>query len=116
MRWDTYMQTFWKDFDTLIATVNSSVSAYGDRTAEDDQKFSLEVDIPGIAPADISVEVKDRKLLIKGTGKRTIDRDYLLPESVDAAAVTASCDLGVLTVTLPKSKASSGRKVEVKVP
>ncbi|WP_125778307.1 Hsp20/alpha crystallin family protein [Antribacter gilvus] len=76
------------------------------------------LDLPGIDPAtDVTVEVEDRKLVVRGErkdqrseeseGRRVREvrfgsfrRVVTLPRTVDAEAVRASYDAGVLTVTI----------------
>ncbi len=96
---------------------------------EDDGNFTVELDLPGIAPDDLDVTVDDGKLTV--TAKRTDaeDRKYLhqerrfgeltrsitLPESVDPESIEAEYVHGVLRVTLTKRPEVQPRKIEIKV-
>lgn len=90
----------------------------------------VELELPGIKEGDISVSVEQDHLVVTGSRSQTGeqkegDRYYAersygefhrvihLPVGVDADKVTASLKDGLLTVTLPKQKKESGRKVKV---
>jgi HSP20 family protein len=94
---------------------------------EDDKGFGIDVDLPGVALADIEVSVSGDKLSIKADRKwakpkgwaafrRPFSEIVLLPENVDSGAITATCSNGVLKVSIPKRPAAVARKVEVKAP
>ena len=89
--------------------------------SEEEDRFILEIDLPGVQREDITLEVRGRTLLIGGTRKiirRTVGarfshiervsgsflRSVPLPAEVDAAGIGASLDKGILTVELPKKK------------
>lgn len=93
--------------------------------------FLVTLDAPGLDKEDIKVEVKDSTLTISGERKReereekpgytryershgTFQRSFTLPETVDAKAVNASYDNGVLKVTLPKTSETPSHTVEIK--
>jgi HSP20 family protein len=102
---------------------------------EQEQHYSLSMDIPGVDSASLDISVDKGVLTIKGS--RTLaqsgaeqpaerysyrervagqwSRSYKLPESVDAEAIGATCELGVLQLTLPKAPKALARRVEVVV-
>ena len=101
--------------------------------SETDKTIEVTADVPGVEPKDISVELHDGVLTIKGEKSAEKDeknKDYhlfertygaferavALPAEVDADKVAANFDKGVLTVTLPKlpGAAEKVRKIEVK--
>jgi HSP20 family protein len=100
--------------------------------AETDDAYVLRADLPGLTPDDVSIELEHRVLTIsgerraedmkEGTGWRRVERSFgkfqrsiTLPEGVDADAVTASFDNGVLSVTIPKPEERRPRKVAIAV-
>lgn len=99
---------------------------------ERDDEYVLQADLPGIPESEVHVEVEDGVLTISGErrseheetkeGYHRVERAYgsfrrslTLPEGVDAEAVAAHVDKGVLTVTIPKPAARVPHKVEVAV-
>ncbi|MDX1810688.1 MAG: Hsp20/alpha crystallin family protein [Gammaproteobacteria bacterium] len=98
---------------------------------EEDDKFVIHADIPGVAPKDIKVNIENGVLTIKGEKKherteseknfRRIERSsgsffrqFSLPETVDPDHISAKSDNGVLELTIPKtSKTKSNREITV---
>jgi len=97
---------------------------------EDEGHIHVRVELPGVAPEDVDVSVSEDRLVISGDKRAeeekagpgwisreshcgSFTRSIPLPEPVDPARVTASCDRGVLTVELAKSPAGTSRKVPV---
>jgi HSP20 family protein len=88
------------------------------------------VELPGIEPAAMRVEVKDDVLTIAGEKKEEtpgkdgrhysaerlygrFERAVRLPVAVDETMVTAAFKNGVLTVTMPKTAAAAGTAIRV---
>jgi HSP20 family protein len=99
---------------------------------ETDEQFVLKADLPGVAESDVSIEVERNVLTIAGERRTeheakkdgyyrieratgTFARSLTLPEGVDAEAVTASFDNGVLEVRIPKPKQAQPRRVQIGV-
>ncbi len=96
---------------------------------ETDDAWNIETELPGVKADDISVDVQGDELTINGEIKererkgvlrrrmRPVGRFELrarVPGSLDADAVEAKTDEGVLTVRIPKSQQSKARQVEVR--
>jgi HSP20 family protein len=87
------------------------------------------IDVPGIDQSDIDVtvernvvEINARRLPLRQEGDEVIvderphgefRRQLFLSESLDPNNLSAQCDRGVLTLTIPVSEASKPRKVSV---
>ncbi len=99
---------------------------------ETDEHFVLRADLPGLSEDDVSIELEDNVLTISGERKAEhedrkegyyrVERAYgnfarslTLPEGVDADAVSASFDRGVLEVRIPKPEERKPRKVAISV-
>jgi len=98
---------------------------------EEDNRFIIHADIPGVAPNDIKVKIENRVLTIQGEKKherseseknfRRIERSsgsffrqFTLPESADTDKVSAKSNNGVLELIIPKAeKTNSSREVTV---
>jgi HSP20 family protein len=99
---------------------------------ETENNFVLKADLPGLSEADVNIELDDNVLTISGerksehedrkAGYYRVERSYgsfrrslTLPEGVEAEAVTATFDKGVLEVTVPKPAQQQPRKVQIAV-
>jgi HSP20 family protein len=99
--------------------------------AEDDKALTFRVDVPGLGPKDVDIEVSGDRLSIRGTRKEEHSRDdagrrsrerfagtfartVTLPPYVDAEKLEAFYDKGVLTVTAPKIAGKAARRIAVK--
>lgn len=97
--------------------------------AETDDAYVLRADLPGLDASDVKIELQDRVLTISGErheerelGYHRVERSFgafrrslTLPEGIDAEAITASFDKGVLTVQVPKPEERKPRRVEIAV-
>lgn len=99
---------------------------------EEDNRFVLEADIPGIEPEDIEITMEDGVLTLKGqrmirarddgNGYRRIERvsgsfyrRFTLPDTADSEAIEARFNHGVLEVSIPKLPKVQPRRIDVKV-
>lgn len=99
---------------------------------ETDDHFVLRADLPGLGEEDVSIELEDNVLTVSGERKTEhedrregyhrverssgrFSRALTLPEGVDAEAIQASFDRGVLEVRVPKPEKRKPRKVEISV-
>lgn len=92
-------------------------------------RFYIHVDLPGVDPDSIDVEVEKSSLTI--SAERLWDRDeeiqvllnervsgsfsrqFFLGEGLDTENIEAGYDHGVLTVSIPVAEAAKTRKIEV---
>ena len=99
---------------------------------ESDSHYILRADLPGLSEDDVNVELDGNVLTVSGerrsssedrkAGYYRVERSYgsfrrsvRLPEGVDAEAITAGFDKGVLELHVPKPVASRPRKVQITV-
>jgi HSP20 family protein len=97
---------------------------------ERDGQLVLRADLPGMDREDINVEVKDGVLTVSGERKYEhedkregfyrversfgrFSRSLRLPRGVDASAVSAEFDRGVLEVTVPKPAEPAATRIEI---
>lgn len=111
-----------------MATVWPSLDVH-----ETDQAYTVTAEMPGIEQKDIELNLRDNVLMISGEkrserkeedgGRRYSERSFgrfertiPLATEVDAEHVEATCNNGVLTITLPKSAkaADKSRRIEIK--
>ena len=99
---------------------------------ETEDHFVLRADLPGVAESDVKVELEDNVLTLSGERRHeqevkkggyyrierpsgTFARTLTLPEGVDADAVEATFDKGVLEVRIPKPEQRKPRRVAITV-
>ena len=99
---------------------------------ESEDHFVLRADLPGLAEEDVKLEVAGDTLTVSGErrfeheakkdgfyrlerGSGAFSRSLTLPEGVDADAIEAAFDKGVLEVRIPKPEQRRPRRVEIAV-
>jgi HSP20 family protein len=97
---------------------------------EEDRRFVILADIPGVDPGNIEVHMDKGILTIKGerkaasdetTGKLTrvershglFHRRFALPDSADADGIRASGKHGVLEISIPKRPETTPRRINI---
>lgn len=97
---------------------------------EDENRFVIRADLPGVDPKDIDITMENGMLTLRG--KREAEKDvsgngwhrvervsgsfyrrFSLPDSADAEQISAKSDKGVLEVVIPKHARVKPRKIEV---
>ena len=90
------------------------------------------VELPGVNPQQVKISVEGNVLTISGAKEQAaedktervhryertygaFERTFTLPSTVDASAIRASYEHGVLTVVLPKVEKAKPRTVEIEV-
>ncbi len=98
---------------------------------EEDSRFVLHADLPGIEPGDIEITMDQGVLTIKGErvfdkeeesngykrierARGTFYRRFSLPDTADADNIEAQGKNGVLEIVIPKKQAVQPRRITVK--
>ncbi|TCJ32243.1 MULTISPECIES: Hsp20/alpha crystallin family protein [unclassified Parafrankia] len=141
-RWDPFreIEDAWTRMGSLLGdVVGGEHRPYGVLAAmvpavdveETDDAFLVELELPGVDPKDVSIDLKENELFVTGEIKERERRGKLrrqtrrlghfehqitLPGDVDPESVTASLDNGVLTVRLAKARSSQPRHIEISGP
>ncbi len=99
---------------------------------ETEDSVKIKAELPGIEKDDIDLEVENYVLTISGKRKHpesqdgehfhrieraygTFDRSFSLPRSLDTENIQAQQRNGVLVISIPRQKESSGDKIDVEV-
>lgn len=99
---------------------------------EDAETVVIKAELPGMEQKDIEVKIENNTLVLRGERKHdqeirkenfhrierfygTFQRSFSLPQTVDQEKVKATCDKGVLTVTLPKKEETKPKQITVEV-
>jgi HSP20 family protein len=97
---------------------------------EENDRFVLRADVPGVDPKDIDVSMDGGVLSISGErqsenssteeGVKRIERftgrfyrRFTLPDTADAEQIGARCDRGILEVSIPKRPEVRSRRITV---
>lgn len=97
---------------------------------EEDNRFVIHADIPGVDAKDIEVHMENGILTIKGERKQETEeeregykriervrgnffRRFSLPDTADAEAISAKANNGVLEVVIPKHEKQQPRRIQV---
>ncbi len=97
---------------------------------EEDKRFVILADIPGVDPQEIEISMDKGILSLKGerkaeqveqNGKLTrVERSYgsfyrrfALPDSADAESISASGKNGVLEISIPKKPETTPRRITI---
>ena len=98
---------------------------------EEDHRFLIHADVPGVDPKDIEITMEDGILTLKGErksetreerdGYRRVERvsgqffrRFTLPDTADAEGVSAKGVNGVLEISIPKQPKAQPRRITVK--
>lgn len=97
---------------------------------EEEQRYVIHADLPGVDPSDIDVSMENGVLTIQGRrhsesseagqGYKRVERSqgtfyrrFNLPDTADAERISASSKHGVLEVTIPKQEKLQPRRIKV---
>jgi HSP20 family protein len=99
---------------------------------ETDDAFVLRADLPGLSHEDVSIEFENNVLTVAGERKAeqeeeregyfrverafgAFSRSLTVPDGINADAVTATFDRGVLEIRIPKPEERKPRRVQISV-
>ncbi|TWJ32994.1 Hsp20/alpha crystallin family protein [Geobacter argillaceus] len=99
---------------------------------EDENSVVIKAELPGVDQKEIDIRIEDNTLTLRGERKHsqevkkenyhrverfygTFQRSFSLPHTIDQEHVKATCDQGVLTVTLPKREEKKPKQINVEV-
>jgi len=119
------LKPYWDDRNEEVIPWQPAVNVH-----EDKEKFSIDVQLPGIDMKDVHLSVTNNTLEIRGERKAdsgedkngyhvrevrygAFSRTFKLPSYVDPEKVKAAYERGVLTVTVPKQEKAKPRVVEI---
>ena len=97
---------------------------------ETDEHFLLRTDLPGLSEEDVNIELEDNVLTIsgerrleqesEGQGWQRVERTFgqfsrslTLPQGIDAEAIEASFDRGVLELRIPKPEQRKPKRINI---
>lgn len=125
----------WQVFDQLHQDNLRRYAATGQRwqpavdISESKERYEIRLDLPGVKPEQVQVELEEGKLKISGEKKRVeaegmayrykerttgaFSRLFKLPDDADLNGIRAQFDNGVLVLTIQKQEAAKPRRIEI---
>jgi HSP20 family protein len=125
------------DWNRVLDNFFTDVPLWNSRTPavdvkEEDKRYLMEVELPGLTDKDIEVKVEDNILtlsskkeeskeekkdgyLIRERRRAEFARTFVLPNDVDREQINAEFKHGLLVVQIPKKPELQPRKIDVKV-
>ncbi|HEX9024235.1 MAG TPA: Hsp20/alpha crystallin family protein [Geobacteraceae bacterium] len=99
---------------------------------EDENTVVIKAEVPGVDQKEIDIRIEDNTLTIRGERKHsqevkkenyhrverfygTFQRSFSLPHTINQEQVKATCEQGVLTITLPKREEKKPKQINVEV-
>ena len=118
-----------------LATNDSATLEVGDwmpvvDIEETDEAFVVKAELPGVEKNDVSVNIENGILTIKGEKKTETEdkkrhrvecsygsfiRSFTLPQSIKPEKVEAEYKNGILNLTIPKAEEVKPKQIEIKV-
>lgn len=134
---DLFRREFDRLFDQAVrgevagpATFSDTGRELGARFENREDAFVLAVDVPGVNPADVDLQITRDGITLRAhhehlapkgysthrqeRGTWSLSRSWTLPVPVDPEQAAAEIKNGVLTVTMPKVPEVKPRRIEVK--
>lgn len=127
---------FGDDFATPTFNYRKVFQAPKVDVKEEENAYTLEMDLPGKTDKDVKIELNNnvltiaseseekcenkqekaedkRKWLIRERSCSKFSRSFTLPEDVDSEKLSASCKNGVLSVIMPRKPLSSPKRIAI---
>lgn len=124
----------WNDpFEPLVSQLNRTAAFVPSTDVMvSDGDLVLAMDVPGLTTDDLSIELVDSYLIVRGERKPpatvqgvnlahrerafgAFERRLRVPDGVDADAITASIDNGVLSLIVPKPERLKPKSIAIGV-
>ncbi len=126
-----------REMDRLLGSFSSGLAETAGpgvypalNVSEDADKFTVQAELPGMAPEELEISVTGKNLTIAGERKPpqvpegaryhrrersfpSFSRAITLPGEVQPDKVSAQFKNGVLTITLPKAEAAKPKQITV---
>lgn len=129
-RMQNYMEQMFRTFPALESRFETGTFSPLTDVAEEDNKVIITTDLPGIEKENVELDLRDNVLVINAGKEKEEEaekegylkkerafmryyREIPLPDGVTEEGATAQLKNGVLTVTLPKIKSVTGKRIQI---
>lgn len=126
------MLSQWPTFGDIDTSIVASDWTPAVDIKEEEKRFLVTADLPGVDPNDVEVTMENGMLSIRGErkdekkeekdGYRRVERfngsfyrRFMLPDTADPEKVKARANNGVLEIEIAKSKEKPSKKVKIEV-
>ena len=126
---------FGPEFDKTVEDISTAFAGVSGSSNLDvvrsDERFELYIDLPGVDPTTVELTIDGRTLTVTANrefavpegaelvhaGRRhgSFSRSFKLADDLDADALTARSEHGVLIVSVPVIAAAKPRKIEIAI-
>jgi len=131
-RMEQMMDALWRGWPSRLALdTTEPILRPAMDVIENDTNLTLRMDLPGVRPDDVHVEVENNTLTISGEMAETreekdqryhfrerrygkFQRSLNLPNTLDANKVEASFENGVLNIAIPKLPQAHPKQISIK--
>ena len=129
------LATFANEFDRACATpsrTTTRAAAPASNVLASEEALTIQANVPGLSLEDIEIVLDGDEITIRGNREESapegasvlrrerpvgsFERTFTLGADIDSEHAVASLDLGVLTITLPKSQAARPRRLSITQP
>jgi HSP20 family protein len=126
-----HLPAAFREFDSLLSPFSwpAVAPSIATRLHERGDGFELNIDLPGVAPENLKLEVEKDTLSIDFSRESAFSdhqsddakpsnieqRRFSLPENVDVDGVKARLKNGVLSIHIPKKQKPAARQIQVQV-
>jgi HSP20 family protein len=124
--WNRFFEPFFDD-SPVVKRTSPSIDI-----DENDNRYSLEVELPGMTEKDLEVKVegnlltlsskkseekeeKKKDYVLKERRSYNFSRSFVLPENVETDKITAEFKNGLLLIDVPKAEKAKPKLLEIKV-
>lgn len=129
-RFDDLFADFFRRFSPPAAWTGNGAGEIRIDVTEGDKAYQVRAEMPGVKKEDIRVNVdrnfvsisaevkqekeeKTERSLLRETYRGSVSRGFSLPAEIDAKAVSAKLEDGVLKLELPKREGAGARSIAV---
>ena len=119
-----------REFDRIAQQVHGTLSRPSAMPMDawrDGEEFVVELDLPGVDPDSIDLDVErnvvtiraermaptDRELMIAERSRGVFSRQLVLGDSLDTDRIRAGYDAGVLVLRIPISERAKPRRIDI---
>jgi HSP20 family protein len=127
---NTVLDSFFKGYSEDSSFVDTGTWAPAVDIKEEDNRFLVIADIPGVSKEDINISLENNILTLHGERKIEVKeekkgysrmersqgqfyRRFSLPQTADETQISAKYHQGVLEISIPKREISKQKRIEI---